>query len=50
MFVTDGGVIWKVISNDKDKLVMIEEDNVNDENQLGFKIEFYSMLNGIINS
>ena len=38
VFVTDGGVICKVISDGKDKPVMIEEDKVNDENQLGFKI------------
>lgn len=38
VFVTDGGVICKVISDGKDKPVMIEEDKVNDEDQLGFKI------------
>ena len=38
VFVTDGGVICKVISDGKDKPVMIEEDKVKDENQLGFKI------------
>ena len=38
VFVTDGGVICKVISGGKDKPVMIEEDKVNDEDQLGFKI------------
>ena len=38
VFVTDGGVICKVISGSKDKPVMIEEDKVNDENQLDFKI------------
>ena len=38
MFVTDGGVICKVISDDKDKPVKIEEDKVYDEDQLGFKI------------
>lgn len=32
MFVTDGGVICKVISDGKDKPVMIEEDKVKDEN------------------
>ena len=32
VFVTDGGVICKVISNGKDKPVMIEEDKVKDEN------------------
>lgn len=30
VFVTDGGVICKVISDGKDKPVMIEEDKVND--------------------
>ena len=38
VFVTDGGVICKVISDGKDKPVMIEEDKVYDEDQLGFKI------------
>ena len=38
MFVTDGGVICKVISDGKDKPMVIEEDKVNDENQLDFKI------------
>ena len=38
VFVTDGGVICKVIRDGKDKTVMIEEDKVNDEDQLGFKI------------
>ena len=38
VFVTDGGVICKVISDGKDKPVMIEGDKVNDEDQLGFKI------------
>ena len=38
MFVTDGVVICKVISDGKDKPVMIEGDKVNDEDQLGFKI------------
>ena len=38
VFVTDGGVICKVISGGKDKPVMIEEEKVNDEDQLGFKI------------
>ena len=38
VFVTDGGVICKVISEGKDKPVVIEEDKVNDENQLDFKI------------
>lgn len=32
VFVTDGGVICKVISDGKDKPVMIEEDKVKDEN------------------
>ena len=32
VFVTDGGVICKVISGGKNKPVMIEEDKVNDEN------------------
>ena len=32
VFVTDGGVICKVISGGKDKPVMIEEDTVKDEN------------------
>lgn len=30
VFVTDGGVICKVISGGKDKPVMIEEDKVNE--------------------
>ena len=34
VFVTDGGVICKVISDGKDKPVMIEGDKVNDEDQL----------------
>ena len=34
VFVTDGGVICKVIRDGKDKTVMIEEDKVNDEDQL----------------
>lgn len=38
VFVTDGVVICKVIRDGKDKTVMIEEDKVNDEDQLGFKI------------
>ena len=33
MFVTDGGVICKVISTGKDEPVIVEEDKVNDENQ-----------------
>ena len=32
VFVTDGGVICKVISGGNDKPVMIEEDKVKDEN------------------
>ena len=32
VFVTDGGVICKVISDGKDKPVMVEEDKVKDEN------------------
>ena len=32
VFVTDGGVICKVISDGKDQPVMIEEDKVKDEN------------------
>lgn len=38
MFVTDGGVICKVISGGNDKPVMIEEDQVNDEDQSSLKI------------
>ena len=38
MFVTDGGVICKVISGGKDKPVMIDEDKVNVEDQSGLKI------------
>ena len=38
MFVTDGGVICKVISDGKDKPVIVEEDKVNDEEQSGLKI------------
>ena len=34
VFVTDGGVICKVISDWKGKPVIVEEDKVNDENQL----------------
>lgn len=33
VFVTDGGVICKVISGGKNKPVIVEEDKVNDENQ-----------------
>ena len=32
VFVTDGGVICRVISDGKDKPVIVEEDKVNDEN------------------
>ena len=38
VFVTDGGVICKVISDGKGKPVIVEEDKVNDENQSGLKI------------
>lgn len=38
VFVTDGGVICKVISDGKGKQVIVEEDKVNDENQSGLKI------------
>ena len=40
MFVTDGGVICKVISGSKEKPVMIDEDKdkVNVEDQSGLKI------------
>ena len=34
VFVADGGVICKVISDGKGKPVIVEEDKVNDENQL----------------
>lgn len=34
MFVTDGGVVCKVISGGNDKPVMIEEDQVNDEEMM----------------
>lgn len=36
--MTDGGVICKVISGSKEKLVMIDEDKVNVEDQSGLKI------------
>lgn len=38
VFVTDGGVICKVISCSKEKPVMIDEDKVNVEDQSGLKI------------